>query len=239
MLTAWWRKKATTVAEPETEPVEQPIRVGRAAVPDDAEAGYDREQWTFPFDDLSWTGTEQLAEPPPAFFAFDDAVRRTPSRGGPMVGGCGRARRRNCRRRPSRKRGRAWGLTAEYAPREVEPKKPGRSCGRCRRRYCAASTASRSCGSSLSSRVGRASGEVHREAASGFHTPSTRPVESPKRSTPVTPMRSSHAQEQVAHRRRIVSLTKRPGVSVPPPPPARMIGRLTWVWRLPSALPQP
>jgi hypothetical protein len=35
------------------------------------------------------------------------------------------------------------------------------------------------------------------------------------------------------------SLLKRPGVRVPPPAPARMIGRLVWVWRLPSALPQP
>ncbi|MFO0811298.1 MAG: hypothetical protein U0746_21930 [Gemmataceae bacterium] len=125
MLTAWWKKKATAVAERDVEPVEQPIRVGRSAVPDDAEAGYDREQWAFPFDDLSWTGSEERPAPPPAFFAFDDAgapdtepwradgwwVRACPlpKLPPPTVAEAGPG---------------AWGLTAEYAPREVKPKKP-------------------------------------------------------------------------------------------------------------------
>jgi hypothetical protein len=59
------------------------------------------------------------------------------------------------------------------------------------------------------------------------HMFASRPVESPKRSSPVTPMRSARL------RNRLLAgfapcWMKRPGVSVPPPPPARTIGRLSW-----------
>ncbi len=129
MLTAWWRKKSQQ-SEPEVSaapPVmaQEPIRVGRSVVPGGDEAGYDREQWAFPFDDLSWTGAEPAAEPPPAFYAFDDAgapdteawradgwwvsACPLPKLPPPEVAADGPG---------------TWGLTAEYAPRTVEPKRP-------------------------------------------------------------------------------------------------------------------
>lgn len=127
MLTSWWRTKKAKPVEPveEAPPEQEPIRVGRAAVPGGDEAGYNRDQWTFPFDDLSWTGAEPMAEPPPAFYAFDDAgapdseVWRadgwwvtacpSPKLPPPEVSEAGPG---------------AWHLTAEYQPRVVEPKRP-------------------------------------------------------------------------------------------------------------------
>ena len=76
-MTAWWRKK--TQLDSTAAPVvnREPIRVGRATMPDDAHVGYDREQWTFPCDDLSWSGAEQSAESPPGVPACVTAAAQT------------------------------------------------------------------------------------------------------------------------------------------------------------------
>src|SRR5205823_3184506 len=65
--------------------------------------------------------------------------------------------------------------------------------------------------------------------------PSIRPVESPWRGMPGMPIRSS----MLRYRLLIgwgLSLRYRPGDRLPPPRPAKMKGRLLWLWRLPSPL---
>ena len=48
-----------------------------------------------------------------------------------------------------------------------------------------------------------------------------------------------HRQEQVVERRFFGEAQWRPGWIVPPPEPASRIGRLSWLWALPSPSPLP
>ena len=64
------------------------------------------------------------------------------------------------------------------------------------------------------------------------------PVEAPCRSMPSAPMASAMLRNRFG-RGWLLALMNRPGLNAPPPAPASTSGRLTWVWRLPSALPEP